>query len=63
MKRILRKIALVLLAVMFACAVTGCEVLLAAVDVGSEIAGGINEIKTEKSLYRKAVQNDDKDTF
>jgi hypothetical protein len=63
MKRTLKKIAFVLLVLMFACAVTGCELLLAAVDFGSEVAGGINEIKTEKSLYRKAMQNDEADTF
>jgi Cys-tRNA synthase (O-phospho-L-seryl-tRNA:Cys-tRNA synthase) len=66
MKRTLRKISIVLLVIMFACAVTGCELLqvVAAVgEVAGDVSRGISEVKTAKSLYNKSMQNDEKDTF
>jgi hypothetical protein len=63
MKRMFKKIAFVFLVIMFVCSITCCELLKVVVDVGSEVSSGINEVRTEKSLYRKAMQNDDVDTF
>jgi len=66
MKRTLRKISIVLLVIMFACAFTCCELLQVVALVGgvaSDVSRDVKGAKTGRSLYDKSMQNDETDTF
>jgi hypothetical protein len=66
MKKTVRKIAFVLLVIMLACVITGCEILQVVGEIGkiaSSVDYAVTEKKTSKSLYNKARQNDEADTF
>jgi len=64
MKKTLRKIALILLVLMLAGAITSCiEMIQMTAEIAGDVSNAVTEAKTAKSLYQTAIKNDEVDTF